>query len=79
MIIYKMRKSYVQRHEMTQAANQSTDDSRSSMTAMLISISVLFLVRQTPYIITNLIERRLNYDDLSLEYQYGYYLFGNFY
>ena len=56
MIIYKMHKSYVQRQEMTQAANQSTDDSQSSMTAMLISIFVLFLVTQTPYIITNLIE-----------------------
>ena len=78
MIIYKMRKSYVQRQEMTQAANQSTDDSQSSMTAMLISISALFLVTQTPYIITNLIERCLNYDDLSLEYQYGYYLLETF-
>ena len=78
MIIYKIRKSYVQRHQMTQTANQSADDSQSSMTAMLISISVLFLVTQMPYIITTLIERRMGYDDLSLEYKHGYYLLETF-
>ena len=77
MIIYKIHKSHVHRQEMTQTANQSTDDSQS-MTAMLMSISVLFLVTQTPVIITNLIERRLNYNNLSLEYQYGYYLLETF-
>ena len=44
------------------------------MTAMLISISVLFLLTQTPFIITNLIERRMNYDDYSPEYAAGFYL-----
>ena len=77
MIIYKIRKSNVSRQEMTQTANQSTDDSQS-LTAMLISISVLFLVTQTPYIITNYIEKHLNYDELSLEYEAGYYLLQTF-
>ena len=48
------------------------------MTAMLISISVLFLVTQTPYIITNLIERRLNYDDITPEHVAGFYLLETF-
>ena len=66
MIIYKIRISNTQRQKMTQIANQHADDLQS-MTAMLISISVLFLVTQTPFIITNLIERRMNYDNYSLE------------
>ena len=62
---------------MTQTANQSTDDSQS-VTAMLISISLLFLITQTPFLITNYIGTRLDYDTLSLEYQYGYYLLETF-
>ena len=73
VIIYKTRKFNAKRQEMTQTTNQSPDDSQS-MTAMLISISVLFLVTQTPYIITNLIERRMNYDYVTPEYVAGFYL-----
>ena len=71
--IYKIRRSNVRRGEMTHVANQSTDDSQS-MTAMLISISVLFLVTQTPFIVTNIIESRMNYANYSLEYIAGFYL-----
>ena len=56
MIIYKIQISNAQRQEMTQTANQNTDDSQS-MTVMLISISILFLVTQTPFIVVSLIER----------------------
>ena len=77
MIIYRIRKSKVRRQQMTQTANQSTDDSQS-MTAMLISISLLFLVTQTPFLITNYIEKRHDYDTISLEYEYGYYLLETF-
>ena len=73
MIIYQIHKFNIKRQEMTQTANRSTDDSQS-MTAMLISISVLFLVTQTPFTITNLIEKRMNYDNYSLEYVAGFYL-----
>ena len=62
---------------MTQRANQSTGDSQS-MTAMLISISVLFLVTQTPFVITNYIDKRLDYSILSSEYEYGFYLLETF-
>ena len=72
-IIYKIYKFDRKRLEMTQTTNKSTDDSHSMM-AMLISISVLFLLTQTPFIITNLIEKRMNYDNYSLEYVAGFYL-----
>ena len=77
LIIYKIRKFDTKRQEMTQTANHSADDSQS-MTAMLISISVLFLVTQTPFLITNLIERRMNYDDITPEYEAGYSLLETF-
>ena len=63
LIIYKIHKLNAKRWEMT--TNQSPDDSQSMM-AMLISISVLFLVTQTPYIITNLIEKCIEFDHYSL-------------
>ena len=77
IIIYKIIQSNAQRLEMTQTVKQNTDDSQS-MTAMLISISILFLVKQTPYIITNHIGFRLNYDSLSPEYEHGFYLLQTF-
>ena len=77
MIICKIHKLNRKRQEMTQTANQSADDSQS-MTAMLISISLLFLATQTPFLITNYIYRRLDYSTLSSEYEYGYYLLETF-
>ena len=74
MIIYKIHKSNVYRQEMTQTANQNTDDSQS-MTAMLISITVLYLVTQTPFIISNYLWKRLDFEAISQEYEYGFYLF----
>ena len=73
MIIYNIHKFNRKRLEMTQTTNKNADESQS-MTAMLISISALFLVTQTPFIITNLIEKRVNYDNYSLEYVAGFYL-----
>ena len=48
------------------------------MTAMLISISVLYLVTQTPFIISNYIWKRLDFEAISQEYEYGFYLFATF-
>ena len=77
MIIYKIYKFNRQRQEMTKTANQNSDDSQS-MTAMLISISVLFSVTQTPFVITNYIDKRLDYSTLSSEYEYGFCLLETF-
>ena len=77
MIIYKIHKFNRQRQDMTQTANQNAADSQS-MTATLISISVLFLVTQTPFVITNYIDKRLDYSILSSEYEYGFYLLETF-
>ena len=68
MIIKKMYQFHTKRQEMTQTTNHSTDDSQS-MTTMLISISLLFFVTQIPFNITNLLEKGMNYEDVSLQYE----------
>ena len=71
LIIHKLRKANLFRQTMNSTA--SSNDSNSMM-AMLISISILFLVSQTPFIITTLIEYKLNYNDYSAEFRDGYFL-----
>ena len=73
MIIYKIYKLKALRQKMTLTANHNADDSHS-MTTMLISISILFLVTQTPFLITNYIEKRMDYDTVSEEYEQKFYL-----
>ena len=71
LIIYKLR----QANELRQSMNSSaTSEESNSMTAMLLSISVLFLVTQTPHFVTTLIETYMNYDNYTMEYIVSYYI-----
>ena len=71
MIIYKMVKYKVQRKRMSVETN-STD--AESMTAMLISISLLFLVTQVPTIVVGIVRRRTKDVPRSEEFLYRFYL-----
>ena len=72
LIIYKLR----QANALIQSMNNSaaTSEESNSMTAMLLSISVLFLVTQTPHFVTTLIETYMNYDNYTMEYIVSYYI-----
>ena len=71
MIIYKMVKYKVQRKQMSVETN-STD--AESMTAMLISISLLFLVTQVPAIVVGMVKRRIRDVPRSEEFLYTIYV-----
>ena len=76
MIIYKISKFRAKRQAMTninQVSNSSSDDTHG-MTAMLISISILFLITQTPYLITNNISYTIAEAEHSPEFLAKYYL-----
>ena len=70
LIIYKLRQARALRLSMNSAA---TSEESNSMTAMLLSISVLFLVTQTPHFITTIIDTYMNYYYVT-EYIASYYL-----
>ena len=71
MIICKMIKYKIQRKTMSVGTN-STD--AESLTAMLISISLLFLVTQVPAIVVGIVRRRTQDVPRSVNFQYRYYL-----
>ena len=71
LIIFKLRKANILRQTMNSTASSSDSN---SLTAMLVSISVLFLVTQAPQIVTTIIENKTNWDNYSLEFQAGYLL-----
>ena len=52
----------------------SSSDDGHGMTAMLISISILFLITQTPYLITNNMYFRIVDGDYSADYLARFYL-----
>ena len=74
MIIIKMNKLKAKRKAMTATTSKGSVDDSESMTSMLISISILFLITQTPYLITNHIVFGLNVDDYSEDYMAKFYL-----
>ena len=71
MIIYKMIKYKIQRKHMSVETN-STD--AESMTAMLISISLLFLVTQVPAIVVGIVRKRTQDVPRSEEFLVRFYL-----
>ncbi len=71
IIIHKIVQAKRQRQSMQ--TGSSTADSQS-LTAMLISISILFLVSTMPFLITNIIEGQLNYDAISDENVFTFYI-----
>ncbi len=70
-IIFKIIQAKRARHLM-QAESSSSDS--QSLTAMLISISLLFVISRFPWRVTNMIEKRMNYDNFSQEYIFGFWL-----
>ena len=79
MIIFKINKFKAKRKAMTTShGNYGSAEDSDSMTPMLISISILFLITQTPYLITNNIIYRMNVDDHSEDYMAKIYLFDTF-
>ena len=70
-IIFTVIKAKKTRHLM-QAESSSSDS--QSLTAMLISISLLFVLSRFPWRVTNMIELRMNYDNFSQEYTFGFWL-----
>ena len=82
MIIFKINKFNDKRKEMTTTTNHgnhgaSAEDSQF-LTPMLISISILFLITQTPYLISNNIMYRINVEDRSEDYMAKLYLVESF-
>ena len=71
LIIYKLRKASALRQSMNSTA---TSEESNSMTAMLLSISILFLVTQTPHFITTIIESEFDYDNQGEEFIAYYYI-----
>ena len=70
MIIYKMIKYKIQRKHMSVETNPDAE----SMTAMLISISLLFLVTQVPAIVVGIVRRRTKDVPRSEEFLVRFYL-----
>ena len=81
MIIFQINKFKGKRKSMTTTNHGnhsgSAEDSQS-LTHMLISISILFLITQTPYLITNNIMYRINVEDHSQDYMAKLYLVESF-
>ena len=71
MIIYKLIKSQKNRNNLTR---QTKTDEANSMSAILISISIFFVVSQSPHTITTLIEKQMKYENYTQEYIYGFYI-----
>ena len=71
MIIYKMIKYKMQRKCMSVETNSKDAE---SMTAMLISISLLFLVTQVPAIVVGMVKRKIEDVPRSEEFLYTLYL-----
>ena len=71
MIIYKMVKYKVQRKQMS-VETKSKD--AESMTAMLINISLLFLITQIPVIAVGMVKRKLEDVPRSEEFLHSLYL-----
>ena len=70
LIIYKMVKYNVERKRMlhsNSSSNTVAKDSQS-MTAMLISISLLFFITQTPAVVTSIQRSSLRNQQRSVEY-----------
>ena len=70
MIIYKIVKYNVERKRMSHRnhSNNSVGKDSQSMTAMLISISLLFFVSQTPAVVTSILRNSLSNEPRSKEY-----------
>ena len=71
MIIYKMVKYKIKRKQMSHETNSTEAE---SMTAMLISISLLFLVTQVPAIVVGMVKRRIRDLPRSEEFLYTIYV-----
>ena len=69
LIIYKIVTYSIKRKRMS---NDMKSNDSQSMTAMLISISVLFLVTQVPAILINILKQNLDLDSVTKEYLYGF-------
>ena len=68
--IYKMIKYKIQRKQMSVKTNPDAE----SMTAMLISIPLLFLVTQVPAIVVGIVRKRTQYVPRSEEFLARFYL-----
>ena len=70
MIIYRMVKYNRERKRMSQGncSNGTADKDSQSMTAMLISISLLFFITQTPAVVTSILRNNLVNQQRSAEY-----------
>ena len=69
MIIRKLVIYSIERKRMS---NDVKSNDSQSMTAMLIGISVLFLITQVPAIVISIIKRNLNNETHSKEYLYRF-------
>ena len=69
LIIYTIVTYSIKRKRMS---NDVKSNDSQSMTAMLISISVLFLVTQVPAIVITIFKQNLDLDNATKEYIHGF-------
>ena len=74
VIIYRIVKLRAARQNVLTASGTVASNESHSMTATLICISLLFLLTQTPFIVTTFIEKRMDYETYSYEYIEGLYV-----
>ena len=72
MIIFKIIRYKIKRRLMSVETNNSTD--AESMTAILISISLLFLATQVPAIVVGMFKRKIQDASRSEEFLHSFYL-----
>ena len=73
-IIFKIVKLRRERCDLTKSTSRLKSDDSNSMSAMLVSISALFLLTQTPSVVTTIIEKGLDHESLSQEYIQRFYI-----
>ena len=74
MIICKIVKLRRERRDLTTSSSRLKSDDSNSMSAMLVSISALFLLTQTPFVVTTIIEKGLDHESVSQEYIQRFYI-----
>ena len=74
MIICKIVKLRRERRDLTTSSSRLKSDDSNSMSAMLVSISALFLLTQTPLVVTTIIEKGLDHESVSQEYIQRFYI-----
>ena len=74
MIIFKIVKLGRERQDLIKSTSRLKSNDSNSMSAMLVSISALFLLTQTPSVVTTIIEKGLDHESLSQEYIQRFYI-----